>query len=1149
MIEPGTRVGGYVLERCIGQGGVGQIWRAHADQESAQSLHALKLLKPLDDSTKRRDFYREVYALAQLRHANIAHVSDVGVWRHDKERYPFLVMDYIEGETFKALANKKVSWKVWYPLILDVLHALAHAHATGVIHRDIKPSNILVELDERGQRMARIVDFGVARVVNYRPGETELGMTVNHNKGDGVTISGTPRYMAPEQIDPRCGVMGPWTDLYAVGCMLWRLLCLRGPFDGELYHILASQLTRDPGPFEPVIDVPDGLESWLRWLMSKNPYTRCRHAEHAAATFASLRQSRKNTSQVKAVQNWDNDETSTGHERPSLEQLRAMLAAEAAPGKLHDIKPTLPAQWDARTARQSLTSGDALVHPIIWRHRPRPMVGRREERDLLWARLSKTVTEGCSGWVTLSGGAGVGKSHLQQWFERYVRELGVAQVLSLSCTHLRQAKSVAVELIRRFMWFKGVDADLLRAEWMRFFESLGLSQELARLESAQFAALLAHECKGGAHEIQDHEELLMRFLGYLSANSPVVLSLHGLAHHPSLAEKLVSYFGSVSCVNLPLLIVTVSPEPEALDVKKTRSLGDRYQRIVLSPLPQALQCRALSRMLPLDQGSLQMLVSRTQEDLPLAVLHLRRWVHEGMFARKEGEFELDASTLDGIASSHHDFWVRWLDELEHSVGDEQLATMELAALMGETVHEHLWRECCDVSGYEVSSLFERLLDGGVIQMIERGRWKFAQAIPHELFRRRAYDQGRGKEHHEVLARVLETCEHDDPIFAERAMEQWLKAQRYGQALHRGCLAGERYVSRSDFKGLERIIEGLSVVANHSRPQRERAQVYASLFSMVKARHYKRLDEARERGALCMAMARLNGWSDIRARVQLELAVLAEYQGRYREAFELLEHAEPSLCARDKVMDYHEGVLARRLLRYKAHVLIAMRRHVKAIHVLDQLEQEVALKGSHEHALVMMTRARCSIHQGEQNQALRLVREAILVFERTGDRRSLTMAMNTYADLVMSDEPEQASQILKRVLSLLSDDPLLMVNTKLRLSLVSIRLHDYGTADVLLQDILEQLSPDEHAVQVLVSRLARAICAWSRGHKTLTLSLVSQVREMLYTFKVWDAHAVNLLDDLSGLVGPSHAMLYASLLDCRARLSKLGEELSNASEGG
>lgn len=1138
MIESGTRVGGYVLDRAIKGGSVGQIWRARADSSPGAAWQALKLLKPLQEGEERRDFHREVYALAKLRHPNVAHVSDVGVWHHEQERYPFLVMEFIEGDTFRELANKRVSWRVWYELIMDVLHALSHAHAVGVVHRDIKPANILVELDGRGHRMAKLVDFGVARIVRSRLGDTAMGMTLNAGRStDGVVISGTPRYMAPEQIDPRCGTIGPWTDLYAVGCMIWRLLCMKGPFDGELYHILASHLTKAPGVFEPVVSVPPGLEAWLRWLMHKNPYERCRHAEHAAASLAPLVNIKSTTSRMPAVMEWGSEETSISQPRRTLEQLRAMVDAEEALHIVRKIRPSLPVQWDARTAREHTASLDSLVHPVIWRRRPHQLVGRRAERDVLWGHLHQVIQDKKPVWVSLSGSSGVGKSHLQNWFERYVRELGVAQVLSLSCSHYRRGKSVVVELIRNAMLLKGFDGEVLREEFYRFFCALGFSEKLARLESAQFTALLSPSGQDVAHEIQDHEALFIRFLSLLCAHEPVVLSLHGLAHHPSLAEKIVQHFNGAIRRSQPLMVLTVAPE--LLDYKRIKALGNHFDRLPLQPLSHALQCRALASMLPLDRGSLQMLVARTKEDLPLAVMHLHKWVHEGVFVQRSQDFKLESSMLDQIASSHQEFWTQWLTDWSRQLPTAQLMGLEIAALMEEVVHEHLWVECCTQVGANALPLFERMLDLGVARGLGLGTWKFTQETPRFLLNRQARATGRAKAHHETIATVFESCGSDDPIFAERAAEHWIKASRFDEALHIACVTGERHAARSDLRALKRIIDLLRSVAESSRQVRERAQVYASLFSMVLALRQKNLEEARELASLCMAMARLNGWSDVRARVQLELAVWHEHQGHYMEAFEQLEQAQLVLCDVDVLKGHHDGILARRLLRYKAHLLITLDRSHEALHVLDDLaEQSVRLEGSHEQALAMMTRSHALQQIGELEEARGLLDNVFAVFERAGDRQALTVAMNRYAELVQHDDLAQSRSILENVLALLDEDEqMLMLNTKLRLALTCMQLEDLGTADVLLQDILEHVSPKEHIVQCLVALLARGRCAWGRGHQGLTLSMVSQARELLHMQAVWYERADEILVELLTLVSPEHGVLRASLEDCRVQMAR------------
>lgn len=227
----------------IGQGGMGVVYRAR--QKKLDRLVALKLIRP--DSFGRIEFAqrfaREARAMAQLNHPNIATIYDFG----EDTGLCSLVMEFVEGDDLQ----KRLRGGPWEPepalgVILQVCEALQYAHARGVIHRDIKPGNVLI--DQAGR--VKIVDFGLAKLV-LPEGDIDERMTTTGQ------VLGTPRYMAPEQIEsPRS--VDHRADIYAVGLLLYELMTGDVPFGRyellserigtceSLDEILARCLARDP---------------------------------------------------------------------------------------------------------------------------------------------------------------------------------------------------------------------------------------------------------------------------------------------------------------------------------------------------------------------------------------------------------------------------------------------------------------------------------------------------------------------------------------------------------------------------------------------------------------------------------------------------------------------------------------------------------------------------------------------------------------------------------------------------------------------------------------------------------------------------------------------------------------------------------------
>jgi eukaryotic-like serine/threonine-protein kinase len=254
----GQRIGAYVLDAAIGQGGTGTVWRARRADGRFEGAVAFKLLHPsLVGRTGALRFEREGKVLARLAHPNIARLLDAGVTDGGQ---PYLVLELVEGERIDRhcdTAQLGVAERV--ALFRVVLQAVAHAHHHLVIHRDIKPGNILVDRDG----CVKLLDFGIAKLLQDEDGE----LTV-----DG-TRALTPDYAAPEQL--RGEPVSTATDVYALGVLLYQLLTGRHPTVAPLaspIEAMRATLDTDPGRLSTVLadGPPDSVE---RIALARNAST------------------------------------------------------------------------------------------------------------------------------------------------------------------------------------------------------------------------------------------------------------------------------------------------------------------------------------------------------------------------------------------------------------------------------------------------------------------------------------------------------------------------------------------------------------------------------------------------------------------------------------------------------------------------------------------------------------------------------------------------------------------------------------------------------------------------------------------------------------------------------------------------------------
>ncbi len=262
--------GKFVLQELIGTGASGRVYRA--EQISLQREVAVKVLRPElagDDDFVRR-FAVEAYAASRLSHPNTVAVHDYGT---DAEGNLFIAMEFIPGETLTSLIRRERPLDVErvVALIGQILSALEEAHAAGIVHADLKCDNILVDRLRDGQEVARVVDFGIARLMQ-RARDRDLDDTDSRSD----TMSGTPNYMAPEVI--RGEAPGRAADIYAAGIVLYEALTGTTPFLGEaLMDILVAQV-RDPvePPSQRRLDLGryDGLDELVLRALAKDPADR-----------------------------------------------------------------------------------------------------------------------------------------------------------------------------------------------------------------------------------------------------------------------------------------------------------------------------------------------------------------------------------------------------------------------------------------------------------------------------------------------------------------------------------------------------------------------------------------------------------------------------------------------------------------------------------------------------------------------------------------------------------------------------------------------------------------------------------------------------------------------------------------------------------
>lgn len=233
--EPGHRVGPWILERRVGAGGMGTVWRCHRHDDAA-TPYAIKFMRRgLDTALLLHRFAMERRTLAALDHPNVAALVDAGV---DEQDRPFLVMEFVEGEALDRWCDRRrLGLRARIELFAQICAAVDHAHRSLVVHRDLKPANILVT--DAG--VPKLLDFGVARML-VEGSDQDTGAATHARLL-------TPRYASPEQL--LGGHVGTASDVYSLGVILYELLCGRPPFPRREGSIAEARADAEAQPLRP----------------------------------------------------------------------------------------------------------------------------------------------------------------------------------------------------------------------------------------------------------------------------------------------------------------------------------------------------------------------------------------------------------------------------------------------------------------------------------------------------------------------------------------------------------------------------------------------------------------------------------------------------------------------------------------------------------------------------------------------------------------------------------------------------------------------------------------------------------------------------------------------------------------------------------
>jgi eukaryotic-like serine/threonine-protein kinase len=986
--RPPVALGPFELFEKIGQGGMASVWRGRHRQADVPVA-----IKVITEATARgqvfRDaFRRDVWALAKLRHPHVVQVFDHGVIDSATESAsqgqfeagsPYLVMELASGGTLRAWTQAPPPWPVLQTTLLALLDALAHTHARGVIHRDIKPDNVLLCTERDLRAGPRLTDFGIA----------------HHAHGDAAKIEGTPgtpRYMAPEQFWTDLRAVGPWTDLYGLGCVAWHLLTMNAPYpDSKTSDLAAAHLGRDLPGFFPAVEVPSGLKDWLHTMLAKDPYRRFTTAADAAMALFTLAEPSV-AANPRPPSGPDRDATTlvdAGSVTPVLLLRRGTIDQPVDLGFPHSWQPQEQPRPSPRLASVGLR-----LFPM----RSVPMVGRHAERDQLWEALRWVHEERKPKMVVLEGPVGAGKRKVARWLARRAAELGVASQLTARHEPRGGPGHGLGPAIARYLRLDGLDRKDLYARLEGELRSQGI------IDPAEWQALIRLLSPGPAAESIRHpaerQLLVLRFLRRATAHRPLVLRLDDPQWGPDTLGVIRRLFAAKP--GIPVLVLATTRARSAVGWGVST-----YDRIEVPPLDSAETRQLVDSLLTLEDP-LARLVAERSEGVPLFAAQLiDDWIRRDLLVPGQQGFRLRSPTLVTLPDALHGLWV---ERLKAALGGSAgLAALEIAAVLGSHVDTTEWRRAAGAAGVRLpTDLVESLVEAGLAQ-VDGGGWHFAHGLLAESLVRQAAEGGRLAAHHQAAAAALHketlanvvldaarlhrTAHHTlQAGQGEKAIQPWLKAA--GAYFEEGNVAACRECATAVIT----TAEVLGLADSDPRPARARAVLGRLL------RREGHFDEAIALFERNLHEAQQQGWPAARMSAVGSLGHMAAERG----------HAVLS------------RMLHRRALALAEQTGDPMR-VVDALRALGQLERNAgqaaaasqwltrAMALCDEHGLtwprcaVQLEWGKTLVSDGSLNEAERVLVSAITTLERFGAARHLATAANLRGEIarLRGDMPNAA----------------------------------------------------------------------------------------------------------------------------------------------
>ena len=850
------RVGPFELQVPLSHGGMGEVWRARLTSSDTEVAIKLLMNERLVDARFLSAFEREVRAVSGLFHSQIVRVHDYGLVSDDEAEasggkllagLPWLAMEMANSGALSSHCGRLSSEEI-RAVLFQLLGCLGHAHARDVIHRDLKPGNVLIRRAGKVSQNMVLTDFGLAHI-------TERGFQEEALEGGWL---GTTSYMAPEQFDIDASRIGPWTDLYGFGCLAWALICGKPPF-GFLNSpdaVRVAQILQEPPSFDPKVDVPPGLEAWLRKLLEKKPEKRYNWAAEAAQALRRVYENRS---------------------LPHVEVLapNADWRSQSVDELSHEL-------------RTLAGTGLGLVGI-----RAVPMIGREEERDVLWTALANVMKQSRPEAVLLEGPAGCGKSRLASWLsERADEELG------------------AIRLKAEYGPLPGAEDGILPSLTRHWLGSDPLHDNLSAEERYTYILdQLATMCR---HSRSD------------SGMRPVVLWLDNLQWALDGIAFVQHVISRRDEIGLPLFILMTARREGLAKERVVKSLVSTLleqpgcSSLGVEGLPPKYRGVLIRELLGLE-ASLAAEVERRTGGIPHFAFQLvGDWVDRGLLVRGKSGFRLREGADVELPDDIYEVWMGRIQRTLNNLPTVDSIALEMAALLGHRVQTAEWKETCYKALCPPSPLFlPTFQNAGLIEVLPDGSsWSFSNAMVAECLVRLSKEAGRWKYHNQICSEIL--AHSTGPLNAERRGMHLLAAEEWELALEPLLEASVSRRDLSDYHIASQLLDARDEAMDRLQlPEIDPRRVHSWVDRARLARVEQKLELADQWVQRAERGARLGGWLDLERRAMRESAYNALTRGEYARATELMEkNLEAAISAEDHdiIGACHLGLINARMSR-------------------------------------------------------------------------------------------------------------------------------------------------------------------------------------------------------------------------------------------